>query len=1333
MKYSLGENLANSKVKSHYELYIQLGNFKNIDIRYSGKYQLRIRAFIGPNQNTPKKYFKVDEKKCENTNKHDSQTTDSTESSYISSNLSFQELKRAKREITYYCNPISLEYEFQNENVNETICFSLNKPVNIQKNESKRKSILGSNSSIGRNSSKRFSLYSLYKSESKRSSSFYSYGSLPRSPLRTKEDESSSIESEKLDQSSISDQSLVSSPTSVLDQDNGYEKMNEKDLNVYLVFKLYQEKEENKKKIYKRIKNQIYFIGNLDQLINQCFFRRFATINFGYLYYGIWNMFISFCCTGYQSKPKDLLMAGLENLKYNNGSTSSIPAISYSSPSLFSKTKRNSLFTHNKRNSSIDSNNFNDKKKLSGRHELKRSFSEDNVNNSFSNEETIPVISENTIKILEKLLINSCVLFKNIFNGLLNAINIYYINLNQHPNSKPEEKYNVVIVKFYKILNNITQHIDIYFGNKYSQYSKSSYSENNLNKMDSDDILFFKPKDKFGLKSIIKNLGIDNNNNNTLNNDYLISVLNKSVSSYRNYLKKCESEQDLFSTTIRFINFINDQCNTLLSYYFSEYYIQNDEFINLTNEWLLKENTCYKPLLFISNKPDLGNKRINDFLNKWDRLNIVDIEDDNINNLKNEIRGYFNVYEKEKDPFFKLVKCDKNDNSIENNINSWPVIISSQVVNDASDNNTNENEIKDILTDKVDNEIKVTDIENDNTIDTYSNTSDDDDGIKYHLLIYVHGFLGNKYDLYTVRDYFERYINNSEKNKDKMKYVYLLSKNNQDDTYLDIESESQKLYEEIEEYMIKKHTKFTYISFICHSMGGLIARSLIGKTSFIKYWSLLHSFISISVPHIGMQLKNPFFSLCFKSYLKIRNRKKKTSLDQLALQDESDIKNCYIYKLSEKKSLELFKYVHLVSVTQDGYVPQYSSLIMPKKDDNSSPQKTIKEISQNIFNPVFKEKIYRNKYFNNYYDYDNGKTSSLYDSGSSSVDFLSCEHSASDLPSKYQSCLSLVNNSNPQSPNYSLSSSPINTLSPENDKFMNSNRINISDFSNNVTDEIIKNVITNLNKATKINNNKNSNNNSNDNDDDDDDDVDDNVDDDRNNNNNSNNNNNVINNININNSNNPDNNIIDNISNNSNDNLINNNNTISINKNDRKNSNNLRINTNINSNINTNNNSNSNININNLITTNNNNNINNNINNINNTNNTNNTNNNNNINNIDKNINTIDNNDNTDNTEHVDTDNLDYYNEKLNMHTFVSSLSDINLRSKSSTPSKPINHNLITPKTKVFRYNIHYRSHEIDLLGRTAHVQALREMFVIRMLFTLINHQVEKVNINDTF
>lgn len=39
---------------------------------------MRIRAFIGPNENSPKKYFKVDEKKSENEAKQESQSTNST-------------------------------------------------------------------------------------------------------------------------------------------------------------------------------------------------------------------------------------------------------------------------------------------------------------------------------------------------------------------------------------------------------------------------------------------------------------------------------------------------------------------------------------------------------------------------------------------------------------------------------------------------------------------------------------------------------------------------------------------------------------------------------------------------------------------------------------------------------------------------------------------------------------------------------------------------------------------------------------------------------------------------------------------------------------------------------------------------------------------------------------------------------------------------------------------------------------------------------------------------------------------------------------------------------
>jgi len=163
---------------------------------------------------------------------------------------------------------------------------------------------------------------------------------------------------------------------------------------------------------YKKIKDQTYFIGNLDQLIDQCFFRRFATIDFGYLYYGEWNMFISFCSTGYQAKPKDLLMADLYNLKSRNDSSSSISDFfSHPSHAVLSnynnisndKRRNSSLFSYNnKRSSSIDVLlNINKKKTVGGR-ELKRSFSDDNVNNSFQIDEKKSV----SLYILIKIFIN---------------------------------------------------------------------------------------------------------------------------------------------------------------------------------------------------------------------------------------------------------------------------------------------------------------------------------------------------------------------------------------------------------------------------------------------------------------------------------------------------------------------------------------------------------------------------------------------------------------------------------------------------------------------------------------------------------------------------------------------------------------------------------------------------------------------------------------------------------------------------------------------------------------------------------------------------------------
>jgi len=786
MTFIIGDNL--SKVKNHFELYVQLGDFKNIDMRYSGKYQLRVRAFVGPDENSPKEFFKIDDSKCENNDKRDSQNSDSTEST-IKSNISFQEIKESN-DNTYYCNPFTLEYEFQEENVNETICFYLNKSINIQNTESitKKKSLLGS-------ASKKFSIYSLYKLDSKISSL--------SSSSNINSNEASSQNIEKPDQISISlsDQGLELPRTSLVEQEDEFNKMNEKELNVYLVFRLYVKKEVRQKKYYEKIRNQVYYIGNLDQLINQCFFRRFATIDFGYLYYGVWNMFISFCCTGYQSKQNDFLLTGLSSLEFRNISHSNLSIFSTSSSpsSIFSKTT--SFFTQNKHNSFIDVRAL--KKHHSFKQKLKRSLSDDNVKGA-ANDDKQKLISENSIKILEKLLSNSCMLFKNIFNSVLNAINFYYTNLsNQIPSIKPEERYSVIVIKYYKILLKIMQQIDLCFGVDMARILYDPFSEPVLDRTDSLELFaIMKPKDKNDLDNMIKNLSINNNNNNVINNKYLITMLNKATNSYKNYLKKCESEQDLFSTTMQLINFINEQCCALLSYYFIEYPLQLTEFVTLRNDWLSKESIKYNSLLFTSTKSDLGNKKVNDFLNKWEKINIVDIEESNINNSKNELKGIYNIHNKNVDPFFKLVKRDKADNSVENNLNNWPVIISSQVISDSLEK-SKDLEIKNIMTEKMENEIKVIDLENENdktlendldaTVKSLSSSYIYNDNMKYHLLVYVHGFLGNKYDLYAVRDYFERYVNNNEKNRDKMKYIHLLSKSNQDNTYLDIESESQKL------------------------------------------------------------------------------------------------------------------------------------------------------------------------------------------------------------------------------------------------------------------------------------------------------------------------------------------------------------------------------------------------------------------------------------------------------------------------------------------------------------------------------------------------------------
>jgi len=56
--------------------------------------------------------------------------------------------------------------------------------------------------------------------------------------------------------------------------------------------------------------------------------------------------------------------------------------------------------------------------------------------------------------------------------------------------------------------------------------------------------------------------------------------------------------------------------------------------------------------------------------------------------------------------------------------------------------------------------------------------------------------------------------------------------------------------------------------------------------------------------------------------------KKSSSLLQLSLKDHSDIRQTFIYKLSEKSNLHKFKNVLLCGSSQDRYVPIHSAHIL---------------------------------------------------------------------------------------------------------------------------------------------------------------------------------------------------------------------------------------------------------------------------------------------------------------------------------------------------------------------------------------------------------------------
>jgi pimeloyl-ACP methyl ester carboxylesterase len=118
-----------------------------------------------------------------------------------------------------------------------------------------------------------------------------------------------------------------------------------------------------------------------------------------------------------------------------------------------------------------------------------------------------------------------------------------------------------------------------------------------------------------------------------------------------------------------------------------------------------------------------------------------------------------------------------------------------------------------------------------------------------HLIVCVHGLDGNSADLRLVRTYLELGLPG-------VHLEFLMSERNQGDTFSDFETMTDRLVGEILYHIESYGLNPVKISFVAHSLGTIIVRSALARPQMRPLLSRLHTFLSLSGPHLGTLYNN---------------------------------------------------------------------------------------------------------------------------------------------------------------------------------------------------------------------------------------------------------------------------------------------------------------------------------------------------------------------------------------------------------------------------------------------------------------------------------------------
>ena len=184
-----------------------------------------------------------------------------------------------------------------------------------------------------------------------------------------------------------------------------------------------------------------------------------------------------------------------------------------------------------------------------------------------------------------------------------------------------------------------------------------------------------------------------------------------------------------------------------------------------------------------------------------------------------------------------------------------------------------------------------------------------------HVYVLCHGYQGNSWDLRSFKHQLALTFPEA---------LVFLSQANETNTEGDIGQMGQRLALEVSGF-INDHCPDTLgrLSFVGHSLGGIIARAALHQPVMAPYLPFCHSFMSFASPHLGyLYAENPFLTTGLW-FLKKWN--KSVCLSQLSMTDAGTMEECYLYRLSEGGELRWFDHVFLLASQQDKYVPFHSA------------------------------------------------------------------------------------------------------------------------------------------------------------------------------------------------------------------------------------------------------------------------------------------------------------------------------------------------------------------------------------------------------------------------